>query len=281
METVAIVGVGLIGASFGLALRAAGFTGRILGVSSANAIAAGLKTGAISEAASLDQAADSADLIYLSQPVDRILETLEALGPIVRPGCLVTDAGSTKLAIVSKAAQVLPQRAFLGGHPMAGKEQRGAEVADGSLFRGRPYILTPVGDMTGPMVELREWLVRLGAETLSMSAAEHDYVIALTSHLPQLLSTAISLTLARQGKPELLQAFGPGLLDMTRLSMSSAGLWQSILDTNRGEILRALAQFSNSLGELRELLETGGSVDQLFSAARGFAAALRNTDHPE
>ena len=166
MQTVAVVGVGLIGASFGLALRRAGFTGPILGVSSPGAIADGLAVGAISEPASLEQAAERADLIYLAQPVDRILESVQLLGPILRPGCLVTDAGSTKAAIVAKANESLPPNTFLGGHPMAGKEQRGAAAAEESLFRKRPYVLTPTDQLTEAMVEFRGWLQRMEACTL-------------------------------------------------------------------------------------------------------------------
>ena len=275
METVAIVGVGLIGASFGLALRRSGFNGHVVGVSSAEAIAAGLAVGAISEAATLEQAAATADLIYLSQPVDRILRSLELLGPIVRPGCLITDAGSTKVEIFNRAADCCPRGTFIGGHPMAGKEQRGATEADGTLFENRPYVLTPSGDMTPQMQEFRSWLERFEARVVIMSAAEHDKVVSLTSHLPQLLSTALSLTLAKEDKLDLRQVYGPGLLDMTRLAMSSPELWQSILDTNRGEIVKALNEFSSNLAELTRTVECGGDLEKSFAEARQFSRALR------
>ncbi len=125
MKTVAIVGVGLIGGSFGLALRKAGFTGELLGVSSPPALEAGLKSGAISRSATLEEAAAEADLIYLATPVDRILQTLQTLGPFARPECLITDAGSTKLAIVQKASECLPFGVFLGRAPDGGKRTAG------------------------------------------------------------------------------------------------------------------------------------------------------------
>ncbi len=143
IRTVAIAGVGLIGGSFGLALREAGFEGELLGVSSPPAIEAGLRSGAIERAATLEEAAATADVIYLAQPVDRILKTLEQLGPIARQNCLITDAGSTKTAIVQRASDCIRLTTFLGGHPMAGKEQRGSQAAEAALFRGRPYVLTP------------------------------------------------------------------------------------------------------------------------------------------
>jgi prephenate dehydrogenase len=275
METVAVVGVGLIGASFGLALRRAGFNGRILGVSSPAAIQAGLAVGAISEEASLQKAAEAADLIYLAQTVDRILDTLPALGSLLQRPCLVTDAGSTKAAIVEKASECLPAGVFLGGHPMAGKEQRGAEAADGTLFRHRPYILTPVGEFTPKMREFQSWVEDIGSRTVVMSPAEHDNVVALTSHLPQLLSTAISITLAEQGNSRIFEAFGPGLLDMTRLALSSPVVWNSVLNTNRQEVIKAIGEFQTRLGMLSARLQSEVNVDDLFAIAQKFGRSIR------
>ncbi|MBV8897000.1 MAG: prephenate dehydrogenase/arogenate dehydrogenase family protein [Acidobacteriaceae bacterium] len=277
METVAVVGVGLIGASFGLALRRAGFAGRILGVSSPPAIQAGLSRGAISEAATLEQAAQCADLIYLAQPVDRLVHTLEILGPMVRADCLITDAGSTKAAIVEQACECLPADIFLGGHPLAGKEQRGAESAEDALFRHRPYVLTPVGTMTAAMHEFENWLLRMEARVFIMSAAEHDTIVALTSHLPQLLSTALSVTLANSGNPKLLQIFGPGLVDMTRLAISSPDVWNGILETNQDAILTALDAFKKALENLANRVEKGLSAEDLFALGRSFALMTRQS----
>ena len=279
METVAVVGVGLIGASFGLALRQAGFSGRIIGVSSPGAIEAGLAVGAISDGASLEEAAQVADLIYLAQPVDRILETLAALAPLLNRKCLVTDAGSTKSAIVEKALECLPANTFLGGHPLAGKEQRGTGQAEALLFRNRPYVLTPQSELTPEMQEFQDWLTRIGARVVLMSAGEHDRVVALTSHLPQLLSTALSVTLAEQGNSRILEVFGPGLLDMTRLAMSSPDVWNSILATNRDEILHVLRDFTAELSKLSARLEAGHAMDDPFATAQNFSASLRKVLH--
>lgn len=275
METVAVIGVGLIGGSFGLALRRAGWAGPILGVSSPDAIKAGLANGAISEEASLDRAVNVADVIYLAQPVDRILQVIEQIGPFVRPGCLITDAGSTKAAIVAKAAQHLPPGTFLGGHPMAGKEQRGVDAADGELFHDRLYVLTPIGDMSAAMLSFQDWLIRIGARILIMSPSEHDQVVSLTSHLPQLLSTALSGTLAAQDNSRLFEVFGPGLLEMTRLALSSLDVWRSVLDTNREHVVNALAQLAATVDGLKKNLEAGRDIDDLFSSAQNFAALLR------
>src|SRR5579871_1755641 len=143
MDTVAIVGVGLIGGSIGLALKGAGFRGTILGVSSEAAVRDGLERGAIDRGATLEEAARAADLIYLAQPIGRILDTLHHLDTLVRPDALVTDAGSTKHVIVTEAARLLRRCQFLGGHPLAGKEKRGAAAAEAGLFEARTYVLTP------------------------------------------------------------------------------------------------------------------------------------------
>ncbi len=144
MRIVGIVGVGLIGGSFGLALRAAGFGGEILGVSSASSIEEGVARGAIDRGATLEEAASTCDLLLLSLPISGILETLRQLDPLVRPEALVTDVGSTKQAIAEEAQRSLRRCAFLGGHPMAGKELRGVAAADADLFRGRPGCSRPI-----------------------------------------------------------------------------------------------------------------------------------------
>jgi prephenate dehydrogenase len=275
MEKIAIVGVGLIGASFGLALRRAGFSGDIAGVSSPGAIQAALQSGAISRECSLHEAAQRADLIYLAQPVDRILQTIESLGPIVRPCCLITDAGSTKRAIVQKAEQSFATDVFLGGHPMAGKELRGADAADATLFQGRTYVLTPRSKELPQMKQFESWLRAIGARIVLMSPEEHDIVVAFTSHLPQLLSNAISVTLAEQGNFRLAEVFGQGLLDMTRLAMSSPEMWESVLDTNRDYILDALRKFTNNLQWLQDSLRNDVSLHEVFSVGHTFASRLR------
>jgi prephenate dehydrogenase len=278
IETVAIVGTGLIGSSFGLALKAAGFEGRIVGVSSALAIKDALERGAIDESLPLVQAVASADLVFLSQTISRILETLRVIGPCLRPETLVTDAGSTKMRIVEQAGRLIRGAQFLGGHPMAGKEKRGAGEADGDLFAGRTWILTPVSpaDLETPAArELVFWIRKTGAVPLAMAPEEHDRVVALTSHLPQLLSTALAATLAaRLTAPDHLKAGGPGLADMTRLASSSYDLWRDILETNRAAVDSALAGAIEELQRIRTGL-TSDEVRRAFETAAAFAAKLR------
>lgn len=274
METVAVVGVGLVGGSFALALRKAGFQGEILGVSSPTAIEAAIQRGAVRRGCTLKEAAKAADLIYLAQPVDRILDTVQSLGPFLRSGCLVTDAGSTKLAIVKKAQQHLPAGQFLGGHPLAGKEQRGVQAADADLFANRPYVLTPHEDENAATCNLRIWLHKIGANVVDMPAEQHDSTVALTSHVPQLVSTALALALSRQQNEELTKIFGPGLLDMTRLALSDIALWAGILDSNNANVQAGLDAFLLSLTDVRNAIGQP-ELSTFFQSASNFSSKLR------
>ena len=278
MEAVAIVGVGLIGGSFALALRKAGFKGRILGVSSPATVEEALRRGVIDEATSLEDAARSSDLIYLSQPIRRILETIPQLEAVARPEALITDAGSTKAEICRTARRHLRRARFLGGHPMAGKERRGAGAAEADLFAGRVWILTPLAsaDLETPGArELIRWIRAIGSHLLVLAPEEHDRVVALTSHLPQLLSTALAFTLAqRLDRSDYLRASGPGLLDMTRLAASPFEIWRDILATNQEAVRDALAA---CLTTLRQLERGIGSDDlgAFFDCAAALARRLR------
>jgi len=261
---VAIIGVGLIGASFGLALRKAGFAGSICGVSSARSIGAAIDYGV-----SLEEAAGSSDLIFLSQPISGIIETLKHLDPLVLEGALVTDAGSTKSAIGQVANARLSRCLFVGGHPMAGKEQRGAEAADADLFRGRPWVLTARGNHAVE-VEFRDWLGKIGARIVILDAATHDRLVAWSSHLPQLASTALAAALSDQ-QPMAATVAGPGLTDMTRLAMSSYDLWRDILETNQTEVAAALDAYIAKLQALRS------NFEDEFARGAEFAQTLRRS----
>jgi prephenate dehydrogenase len=275
---VTIVGVGLIGGSFGLALRKAGFRGRLIGVSSPGAIHDALERGAIDEALPLAEGVARADLVYLAQPIHRIVETLATLDTDLRPGSLVTDAGSTKARIVEQGRQSIRRGQFLGGHPMAGKEKRGAAEADAGLFAGRTYVLTPSAPEELEIPAAREflgWLRAIGAVTIVLKPQEHDRVVARTSHLPQLLSTALAMTLVGQlESADHLQVAGPGLADTLRLAASSYEIWGDILATNTAEIDAALAAFIAEIEELRASLGTERTEDA-FRVANDFAARLK------
>lgn len=265
-EVVSIAGVGLIGGSFALALRQAGFTGKIIGVSSPETVRAAFERSVIDEALPLDQAAAQSDLIYLSQPIERILATLEAIDEWVRPGTLITDAGSTKAAIVQRASTAIRRGRFVGGHPMAGKESRGVQEADAGLFRGRPYVLTSSN------AALESWIERIGARVVILDAEQHDRLVALTSHLPQLISTALASSIAQE--PQASRVAGPAALDLTRLALSPYEIWRDIFATNSGPIDAALATFIGKLEVLRKLLRDP-AIEREFEIAASAARRLR------
>jgi prephenate dehydrogenase len=277
MKTVAIFGVGLIGGSFALALRKAGFSGRILGVSSPATLQSALDLRVIDEGATAREAAQTADLIYLSQPILRILEILPDLNDWVQPQALITDAGSTKSTIVAKARSVISRCQFLGGHPMAGREQRGVEAAEASLFEGRPYVLTPQSQSeleTTNARELMDWIGRIGSFLVVLDSQEHDRTVAYTSHLPQLASTALAALLNGREEPQS-RVFGPALVDSTRLALSSFDVWGDILVTNRAPIEEALRAYIAQLEEFRQSLDSPAMRDQ-FERGAHLAGQIRD-----
>jgi len=220
MQRVAICGVGLIGGSFALALRRTGFTGTLLGVSSERTIAEAVELGVVDRGATLEEAAQTADLIYLAQPILKIIEGMPALGQMLGPQATVTDAGSTKAEIVAAMREYLPAGSYVGGHPMAGKETRGVR----------------------------------GARVVILGAEEHDRAVAYTSHLTQLVATALAGTVTRALPGDEIQVSGPGLIDTTRLAQSSYDIWRDILCTNRGPVDAALGEMIDRLREMRAAL---------------------------
>lgn len=267
MDTLVIAGVGLIGGSFGLAMRRAGFKGRIIGVSSPAVIQTALARGAIDEGLFLEEAASLADVVYLARPIEQILRTLDMIGGHVKPRALVTDAGSTKRVICARAGKSLHEARFIGGHPMAGKESRGVEHAEASLFEGRPYVLTSRDNV------LEDWIAKMGAKLVFLSPAKHDRLVGLASHLPQMLSTALGSALADE--PESAKVAGPGAMDMTRLAMSSYEIWHDILATNGDTIEAALDGMIGKLEMLRASLRSP-EMEKEFERAAKAARALRS-----
>ena len=266
---VTIAGTGLIGGSFALALRRAGFAGKIIGVSSPAATRAALDRGVIDAALPLAEAAAQSDVVYLSHTIERILETLGALDSLVRPGTLITDAGSTKQAIVERARQTIQRGRFVGGHPMAGKEARGVEAADADLFRGRPYVLT------GNDPELENWIAKIGARLVRLEPAEHDRLVALVSHVPQLLSTALASLIA--DCPAAASVAGPAAAGLTRLALSPYDIWRDIFATNAVEIDAALRTAIARLEEFRRQLGSRPDMEAIFARAAQAASQLRKS----
>ena len=275
IETITIVGVGLIGGSFAMALRANGFEGEIIGVSSPSTLQQALSAGVIDRSEEFDAGVAAADLIYLSHPVSKILEQIPRVAALCRREALVTDAGSTKAEIVRRASDCFRSTSiFLGGHPMAGKAERGVAGAEAKLFQGAVYALTPAGSQLpeSPLVdEFASWIRKIGATPMVLSAQQHDEIVTWTSHLPQLAVTALAATIGDElPSDENARLAGPGLRDTTRLAESSYEIWKDILATNGANIDRAIEHYIRRLESIRRDLHSP-RLGRQFEAA----AALR------
>ena len=284
IDSVAIVGTGLIGASIGLALRDAGFGGPITGWDrSAAEVETALRRGAISAGAGDPlAAATAADCVILATPVFGILEWIDKLTPALHPGQLVTDAGSTKQTICERAQNAFRDTgaAFLPGHPMAGKEVHGAAHADARLFHGAVWLFTPLDlPVASPALERqatwRDWVVRFGARPLDMDAERHDRVCAWASHLPQMLGTALAALLedtfppGSEGSADLHAIGGRAMREMTRLGASPFSMWRDIAHTNQEAIAATLLAMEQRLALLRENL-VEPELRQQFEQANRF-----------
>jgi len=281
VQRVAILGTGLLGASVGLALRAAGFAGSISGWNRGAAGAERARAmGAIDFiVADPLQAARDAQVTVLAVPIFATLDLMEQLAGVLGPDRLLTDVGSTKGQITAAAARLYntPGRAaFLPGHPMAGKERGGAELADADLFRNAVWLFTddpawqrsPMGSAL--VKEWRELVVQMGSRTIDIDPARHDEMVAWVSHLPQFTATALSALLEEEvgDAPELKDVGGRALREMTRLGASPFSMWRDIAATNTAAIERALLALEQRLQYLRENLRGPALRDEFEQANR-------------
>ncbi len=272
MESVAIVGTGLIGCSVALALRAAGFDGALEGVDRSEAErAAAMATGGFTRVRATEGGLPEADVVVLATPVLGVLEWMERLAPVLREGQLVTDVGSTKAVIARRAAELFggPKKAeFLPGHPMAGKESGGAALAEGRLFAGATWLFTPVGPETERTAAWREWVRRMGARTEDLDPERHDEICAWVSHLPQFVATALaSLLEERFGEDPVVGAVGGrAIREMTRLGASPYSMWRDVAMTNGEAIAEVLQALEQQMAHLRENLR-GPELRQMFASA--------------
>jgi prephenate dehydrogenase len=280
-ERLAIVGVGLIGGSFAMAAREAKLARLISGWDDRATIEEALRHGVIDEVedAFATGSVCGADLIYLAAPIGGILDFLHAHGRQVKRGAIVTDAGSTKRAICGAARKALAEGAhFVGGHPMAGSHERGLMNARADLFRAHPYALISAEPQKGlETIALRrvtEAIRAIGARPVLLSAERHDHLVALVSHAPQLLSTALASQAAAENDEMRDALAGAGFADMTRLAASHWAVWEDICATNGDEIAAQLDRLIVSLESMRDEL-AAGKVEQTGTAFRRASAFMR------
>ena len=265
-----VVGVGLLGGSLGLALKAADEGVRIVGVGRRqSSLDRALASGAVDQA-TLDTAegVQGADLVVLATPLAAYEHHLAAMADVLSPGALVTDVGSTKQVAVALAESVLGRGGpFVGSHPMAGGERRGVEYARADLFANAVCIVTPTRHAPPGRVRRLERLWKmLGGLTVRMSPAAHDRAIARVSHLPHVLAALIVMG---QRSADLALT-GPGFLDTTRIASGDPAMWREILMTNRKAVLDAIDAADEHLTHLRDLVELGDGpgLEQFLGAAK-------------
>jgi len=281
IERIAILGTGLLGTSAGLALRAAGFQGSIVGWNrSPEQARVALTMGAIDSVVDDPlETARGAQVVLLAMPIYATLDFMEKLTGVLGPDQLVTDVGSTKRVISEAAGRLFnkaDRAAFLPGHPMAGKERGGAELADADLFRGAVWLFTddPEAERSAGGAELvsgwRELVLGMGAKTLDLDPVRHDELVAWVSHLPQFVATALSALLEDEvgEAPELKDVGGRGLREMTRLGASPFSMWRDIAHTNTDVVEKALLALEQRLGLLRENLRTPALREEFERANR-------------
>ena len=287
LERVLILGTGLLGSSTGLALRAAGYTGSILGWDKdPTQSAISLSLQAIdSVVADPLQAAQASQIILLAGPVYAILDWMEQLSPVLGPEHLVTDVGSTKAQITATGNRLFntsTRASFLPGHPMAGKEVSGAAVADAELFHNAVWIFTSdIGtdgyteERTSPYAaglafEWVQWVRAFGCRIMELEASRHDELVAWVSHLPQFLSTALTALIETElgDAPELKVVGGRALREMTRLGSSPYSMWRDVALTNTEAVATAIQALEQRLAHLRENLRTPELRDEFDLANR-------------
>ena len=274
-DTVCIVGVGLMGGSFGLALRKRRLARRIVGASRRQTtIEQALERGAIDEGwTDVAVAARGADLIFMAPPVGQMADLCRQIAPVVRADAIVTDAGSTKAAVIEQCTRILGERAyFVGGHPMAGSEKTGVEHARADLFKRAMWVLTPTAGTPPPVVNtLVSMIEALDATPMLLDAHLHDTLLAVTSHLPHITAAALvhvfAQTNARSSVAE--QLIASGWRDTTRIAAGSAEMWRDICLDNAPAITQSLDELLDELHALRHLIrdEDGENLRVWFEEA--------------
>jgi prephenate dehydrogenase len=273
---VAVIGVGLIGGSFAMALKQAKACAHVVGVGRDPAnLKLALERGAIDSIGSdVSSVAEDADLIFVATPVAQFPKILAQAAKKLKPGALITDGGSTKRDVIEAARKALKDKIgqFVPSHPIAGAEKSGAAAASAELFRGRRVVLTPLPENPEEAVEKinRAWS-SCGARTIRMTAEDHDSVLAAVSHLPHLLAFALVHEVAeRENSAELFSFAAGGFRDFTRIASSHPEMWRDICAANSDRLLEELGRFSGKLAQIKKLLQSGDgeALEKLFTEAR-------------
>ncbi len=275
IQHITIVGVGLIGGSFALALREAGHTAEIVGVGrNPQTLARAVERGIIdSWHTSIAEAVSKTDLVLLATPVGALDAVFKAMAPALGNDAIVTDAGSVKQSVINSARQWLPRlENFVPAHPIAGTEHSGVEAGFSTLFRDKRLILTPINETSPQASSVVENLWQAtGAVVEHMDPAHHDAVFAATSHMPHMLAFSLVETLYRMDKESpLLHHTGGGFADYTRIASSDPVMWRDVCLNNRDALLQALEKFTAGLDTLVQAIDEkdADTLEQLFTTAK-------------
>jgi prephenate dehydrogenase len=283
-KRISIIGLGLIGGSWALALKKLGYGANRVGFDAPEVLNQAVKSGAIHEGArDLDEAVRDSDLVILATPVGKILELLVQLESSVPSRALITDVGSTKERIAERAKELPAGGAlFLGGHPLAGKERSGLDHADAELFQDACYAIVPSSAAVMEDQRARAFVTLVestGAQPYVVDAASHDAAVAFLSHMPQLLSTGLAGMMAEKADREdlPLELAGSGLRDLTRLAESPYSMWRDICLTNTKNIQSALDAMIEKLDTIKTHLSTR-ELESEFDQARKLREKLHEKD---
>ncbi len=273
-----VIGCGLMGGSFALALKRAGLVKRVIGYSkSPSTTEKAKKLGIIDTTAeSALLAVSGSDIVLIAVPVAATEATLKAIRHLIAPGMLIMDVGSTKRDVVDAARRVLKDdiASFVPAHPIAGKEAAGVANADATLYSGRQVILTPLPQTSAELIQkATDTWAGIGAQVLRMTPEDHDAAFAAVSHLPHLLAFAYFNAVARQpAGADYLTLAGPGFRDFTRIAASDVAVWRDILMSNREEVLKQTARFRHTLDAMEHAIRSG-NADALEDMIRGASEA--------
>lgn len=275
LNTLCIVGLGMIGGSLAGALKSAGFKGEIVAlVRSDTTGERGVELGLIDRYfTNAKEAIVGADMVMLAVPMLSMHEQLSAISNYLKPDAIVTDAGSVKTPFIEDALAVLGSLSrVVPGHPIAGREKTGVDAADSCLFNQKRVLLTPVDETEQYAIDAVTSLWELtGAEVESLSPIQHDRVLAATSHLPHILAFALVDTLAtQQGAEEIFRYAAGGFRDFSRIASSDAVMWRDVCLTNRQAILESMDNLDAHLKQLRDAIESGdgNSIETIFARAK-------------
>lgn len=277
IRQITIIGTGLIGGSFALALRKNGFTGRVIGCDREAALDRAKKRGAIDIGyPSPAEAVLGSQLVVLATPVLAIIDLIARIGPRLASNALLTDVGSTKSAVLEQAVKIFGRDAnkrFLAGHPMAGKEHCGVDYADADLFRDAAWFLIPLPQQNldeGIFAEFIGCIDQIGARVAMLPADDHDRLCAWISHVPQMISTSLAASLVEEFGEDapLLPAGGRALWEMTRIAASPYSMWRDIAITNKKNLEDSLLRVEQHLAHIRENLTTRALAEE-FEKAHG------------